>query len=59
MANVKTEKTEQELESEIEEIEKQIEIERIESDARIKRLELRKVQLIDLLPEDEFEDLED
>jgi hypothetical protein len=59
MANVKTE---QEIESEIEEIRKQIEIERLiqdESNARIKRLELRKVQLIDLLPEDEFEDLED
>jgi hypothetical protein len=59
MANVKTE---QEIESEIEEIRKQIEIERLiqdESNARIKRLELRKVQLIDLLPDDEFEDLED
>jgi len=53
------EKTEQEIESEIEEIRKQIEIERIESNARIESLELRKVQLIDLLPEDEFEDLED
>ena len=59
MANVKTE---QEIESEIEEINdiiKQIETERIKSKDWIERLELRKVRLINLLPEDEFEDLED
>ena len=59
MANVKTE---QEIESEIEEITaiiKQIETERIKSKDWIERLELRKVRLINLLPEDEFEDLED
>ena len=59
MANVKTE---QEIESEIEEINdiiKQIETERIKSKDWIERLELRKVRLINLLPEDEFEALED
>ena len=59
MANVKTE---QEIESEIEEINdiiKQIETERIKSKDWIERLELRKVRLINLLPEAEFEDLED
>tara|TARA_Y100001963_G_scaffold6965_1_gene8974 strand:+ start:437 stop:616 length:180 start_codon:yes stop_codon:yes gene_type:complete len=59
MANVKTE---QEIESEIEEINdiiKQIETERIKSNDWIERLELRKVRLTNLLPQDEFEDLED
>ena len=59
MANVKTE---QEIESEIEEINdiiKQIETERIKSKDWIERLELRKDRLINLLPDDEFEDLED
>ena len=53
------EKTEQEIESEIREIEKQIEIEHHQHLERLDRLEMQKLKLINLIPEDEFEDLED
>jgi len=47
------------IQKKIDELEKEIEIEEIESKSKIFNLECQKVELIRLLPDDEFEDLED